>query len=326
MEVQEIINNFPRKKVLIIGDLMLDKYTEGYIERISPEAPVPVLRVSNHSYKMGGAANVAINVANLSPNGNISVAGFVGDDPEASYLKKMLEDNNIQTYLDSDHSTIVKERFMGKSSGHPQHILRADYEEDHKKTFNDELKDKIRDLALESEIIILSDYAKGTITTDLLNILDSFKNKMIIDPKPKNPDFRSIYRGCHVITPNKREILEMSGLNNIFDAGANISRELNTNVILKLGGDGTAVFPLNGEIIKVPTIKETNFEETGAGDSLISALALSLTINHSLDKAAIIGNHAARLTVKKIGTYAPTLEELRKLINEENEKNRFSSP
>ncbi|MAH06999.1 hypothetical protein CMI38_01980 [Candidatus Pacearchaeota archaeon] len=316
MELKNILELFPKKNILVIGDIMLDKYTEGFVERISPEAPVPVLRVENHYYKLGGAANVAMNLSNLSPEGNITLSGFTGKDPESIFLKKTLEENNINTCLDENSSTILKERFMGKSSGHPQHILRVDREENKPKLFTQEIKKNLMHLSEKADLIILSDYAKGTITLDLINTLNNFKNKLIIDPKPKNPDFKSIYQDSLAITPNKKEALEMSGLNDIYDAGIKLSKDFNSNIFVKEGGEGLTIFPNNNHPIKVPTNKETNFEETGAGDTMIAAIALSLATNNSLENAAKIGNHAARLTVKKIGTHAPTLNELHRSIIE----------
>ena len=320
-ELLKILDGFPKKKILIIGDIMLDKYTEGKIERISPEAPVPVLSVYNQSYKIGGAGNVALNAANLSPGGEIHFSGFIGLDKEADHLTRLLEEKKIKTYFEKKSSTIVKERFIGKSSGHTQHLIRVDKEDTSPKILSSEIKAVLNNISQEADIIIISDYAKGAITNDLLNSLSSYKNKIIVDPKPKNPEYKSSYKGVYLITPNRKEAFEMTGLIDIYEAGKKLTEDFNSNILIKLGGDGSIIFPISGDPIKIPTINEVNFEETGAGDTTMAALALSLSVNKSLQHAARISNYASRITIKNIGTYAPTLDELRNFIlNEKNDK------
>ena len=133
----DVLNNFYNKNILVIGDVILDKYTIGRVKRISPEAPVPVLSVEEEFYKPGGAANVALNVVNLSTKGEIYLFSFVGEDFYGNELKKILSNNRINYYFEKSDTTIMKERVIGRSSGQKQHIVRIDREEISEKKFKD---------------------------------------------------------------------------------------------------------------------------------------------------------------------------------------------
>lgn len=320
-ELLRVLREFPNKRILVIGDVMLDKYIYGDVDRISPEAPVPVLKVKEEYFKAGGAGNVAVNVANLSSS-KVSLFGFVGKDMWAEDLKKILNEKNIKSHFETNTSTILKERIIGHSSGQQQHIVRIDREEMHPKKFN-EVKQILFESAERADIILISDYAKGAITLDLMNSLSNYKNKMIIDPKPKNNDFKTIYKNALLITPNRSEALKMSGCTDIYDAGYKLKQEFNSNILITLGKQGMILFPVSGEKLDISTIPEESFEETGAGDTAISAIALSLAVDkssiQSFENAAQLGNLAAGITVKKFGVYAPKFEELeQKLIQKDN--------
>lgn len=312
----DILNNFHNKKILVVGDVILDKYTIGHVKRISPEAPVPVVNVEEEFYKPGGAANVALNAANLSLKGEIYLFSFVGDDFYGNELRKILVSNNIDCYFEKSDSTIIKERVIGRSSGQQQHIVRIDREAVSEKFFKD-INSLLR-TAEKADKIIISDYAKGTITEELVNNLSQYKQKIIVDPKPGNKNFKTIYKNSFMITPSRDEALKMSGCYEIDEAGYNLRREFNSNILVTLGKDGMKLFPLNNTIINLETIPEESFEETGAGDTVIVAIALALSSsNDSLDSlinAAKIGNLAAGITIKHIGTYAPSFKELEEKI------------
>ncbi|MBS3093102.1 hypothetical protein J4456_00805 [Candidatus Pacearchaeota archaeon] len=324
-ELLTIVNNFPRKKVLVIGDVMLDKYSFGRVKRISPEAPVPVLLLEKEEYKAGGAANVALNVANLSPQSEVHLFGFTGEDFYGEILKKLLEEKKITCHFKTNSLTCVKERVIGWTSGQKQHILRIDKEEISKKIFDDKIQE-ILDLAKSADIIIVSDYAKGVITYDLMSYLHPFKHKIFIDPKPSNKDFKAIYKNAFLITPSRDEAVLMSGYSEVDEAGYFLRKEFDANIMITIGKDGMKLFPTFKENkesldkIYIKTIPEESFEETGAGDTAIATLALALSTQKekslSLFKnSAKIANMAAGITVKHIGSYAPTFIELQEKIS-----------
>lgn len=319
-EVLKIIREFPKKRILVIGDVMLDKYIYGDVLRISPEAPVPVLMVRREDYKAGGAGNVAVNIANLS-SVETSLFGFVGKDNWAEDLKKILKEKNVKPYLEANTSTILKERIIGHSSGQQQHIVRIDREEIHPKKFN-EARQILLESAEGADIILISDYAKGGITMDLMNLLFEYKDKIIVDPKPDNKEFREVCKGVLLITPNASEALKMSGCHDIYEAGFKLSKEFNTNILITLGKKGMIFFPYSEKHIDIKTVPEESFEETGAGDTAIAAISLALSVDRSsiqsFENAAQLGNIAAGITVKKFGVYAPTLEELEQRLIQDN--------
>ena len=308
-----VLETFYEKKVLVIGDVMLDKYTFGNVQRISPEAPVPVIMVEREEYKPGGAGNVALNVANLSPKGEVYLFGFIGKDDNGYKLERILEERGIKCYFEENNQTIMKERVIGRSYGQQQHIVRIDREENSPKKFSS--IEEILKIAEKVDKIIISDYAKGAITKELMGSLNSYKGKMIIDPRPTNKDFNEIYKNAFLITPNKNEAFKMSGVYDVDNAGEKLRKKFDSNILITLGKDGMKLFTINNEKVEIKTIPEESFEETGAGDTAIATVALALcSLDNSLESlinAAKLGNYAAGITVKNIGTYAPTLDELR---------------
>lgn len=310
----EVLDTFYGKKILVIGDVMLDKYTIGNAKRISPEAPIPVIIVEEESYKAGGAGNVALNAANLSHNDKVYLFGFIGEDNYGNVLKKILEDKGIKCYFEKNNLTTMKERVIGRS-GQKQQIVRIDREETSPKKFNKSL-DNLLEIAKEADRIIISDYAKGTITSNLMNALSLYKKKIIVDPKPTNKDFKTLYNEAFLITPNKSEALIMSNRDDVKEAGYFLRDEFKSNILVTSGKDGMILFPINSDMIEIKTTPEESFEETGAGDTAIATITLAL-YDDSIDSivnAAKLGNYAAGITVKHIGTYAPTFQELKEKI------------
>ena len=312
-----VLETFYDKKILVIGDVMLDKYTFGSVQRISPEAPVPIIIVEREEYKPGGAGNVALNVANLSPNGEIYLFGFIGKDDNGHKLRKILEGGGIKCYFEESGQTTMKERVIGRSYGQQQHIVRIDREEISSKKFND--LSELTKIAEKVDKIIISDYAKGTITKEFMSNLNSYKSKMIIDPRPTNKDFNEIYRNAFLMTPNRDEAFKMSGIYDVDNAGEKLKKEFGSNILITLGKDGMKLFTINrNDKIDVKTISEESFEETGAGDTAIATVALALDSSgnslESLINAAKLGNIAAGITIKHIGTYAPSFEELKEKV------------
>jgi D-beta-D-heptose 7-phosphate kinase/D-beta-D-heptose 1-phosphate adenosyltransferase len=313
--MREILNKFPSKKILIIGDIMLDEYVYGTATRISPEAPVPILKFDYNCFEIGGAGNVASNIASM--NADAVLFSFVGRDKEAEILKDLLIQRRIFCFLDKNDITTFKQRLVAKS----HHMLRIDKEETSEKIFDAEIKTMLLKKSAEADIIIISDYAKGVITSDLMELLEPYKSKMIIDPKPANPALKKnplLYKNALLITPNEKESFQLSGLNDVYEAGEKLRKELNTNVMITRAEKGMTLF--SDKIIELPTFANEVHDLTGAGDSMIAALALSLSAGASLETAAVISNNAAAISVERQGTYSVTLNEIEKRIFREENK------
>jgi D-beta-D-heptose 7-phosphate kinase/D-beta-D-heptose 1-phosphate adenosyltransferase len=322
----DILSGFRNQKIVIIGDLILDKYVYGEVDRISPEAPVPVVRVIKERHVPGGAANVAANISTLT--GQAYLFGIVGDDQYKNILIDRVNELNINSngiLTDPVKQTIRKTRIIGMN----QQLLRIDnedtsYIETHlEKEFLTRLTG-INNLAA----IIVSDYAKGTITRELLlQLISLAKDKeipLIIDPKPKHKNW---YKQAFLLTPNKKEAQEMSGIliqseQDYIKAGEKLVEELSSNLIITAGAEGMYVFekPVSGasltvrngniNITHIPTQAREVYDVSGAGDTVVAALTLALCSGASLLDAAKLANKAAGIKVGKIGTQPVSLEEL----------------
>ncbi|MBS3078644.1 bifunctional heptose 7-phosphate kinase/heptose 1-phosphate adenyltransferase [Candidatus Pacearchaeota archaeon] len=306
----KIMSSFENKKILVIGDLILDKYVYGNISRISPEAPVPILNVTDETYDLGGSGNVASNIVSLK--GNVTLFAFVGKDNHAEILKKLCKEKNINCSLDENHSTITKSRICCKN----QQIIRMDQEDINEKFFSKETKKKILSEAEKSDIIIVSDYLKGTITKDLVDLIFPFKSKTIVDTKPKHIH---LFKGFFLIKPNEKEAKEMTGLSDIKEAGKKLMDELDSNILITIGEKGMLIFSKEN-LVEIPTFAREVYDVSGAGDTVIATLSLAISSKASLEEAAIIANYAAGIAVEKKGTYSVLLSELRSRIASKERK------
>ncbi|MDO8460309.1 MAG: D-glycero-beta-D-manno-heptose 1-phosphate adenylyltransferase [Nanoarchaeota archaeon] len=300
---------FKGKKIVIIGDVMLDKYIEGEVTRISPEAPVPIVKVEKEFYEVGGAGNVATNIASLG--GSAFLFSFLGNDAAGQKVKEILKSKSVSFLFDESQSTIEKTRVIGKS----QQLIRFDKEDIKPRVFSNLTKKAILEKVKESGIIIISDYAKGTVTQDVMNLLEEYKSKIIIDPRPQN---KSLYKGVFLITPNEKECFEMSSCKDVFQGGDLLQKELSSHILVTRGEKGMAIFAEN--IVEIPTYAKEVYDVTGAGDTVIAALSLSLASGASLEEGAILANHAAGIAVAKKGTYNVTFKELKEKITIEGKK------
>jgi len=311
---------FKEQHIAIIGDIILDKYIFGKVERISPEAPVPIVRVIKEKYNPGGAANVAVNVATLG--GNAYLLGIVGNDHSKEIIIQRTNDLNIKSdgiLTDNIKNTIKKTRVIGLN----QQLLRIDYEntnyiENH---LEKEFIDKLENISNLSALLI-SDYAKGTITEELIKkikVLSKKKNFLIIvDPKPKH---KAWYKDTFLITPNKKEAEQMchTEIQNQIDlenCGRQLSKELNCNVVITTGEKGMSIFEMNKKPIHLPTETKEVYDVSGAGDTVVASFGLALSSGASLDEAANFANRAAGIKVGKVGTAPVYLKELREGLNE----------
>jgi D-beta-D-heptose 7-phosphate kinase/D-beta-D-heptose 1-phosphate adenosyltransferase len=311
--LSEALKNFSAKKITIVGDVMLDKTIFGEVSRISPEAPVPILKVEREDYELGGAANVAANVSSLG--GNTSLFGFVGKDKYSKILLSLLKERKIKPFLDKNGSTTLKVRIKSRN----QQIVRMDYETNLLNEFSPEILQKMQKEIRDSEIILISDYAKGTITHNLMEFLKSQGKRIVADPKSKNINF---YSDVYLITPNEKEALEMSGQKDVENAGRYLRRKLDCNVLITRGERGMFLFA--EKEIEIPTYAQEVYDIVGAGDTSIATLSLSLAAGVSLEESVIIANHAAGIAVSKAGTSSVRLNELeRKLFGGEEKLKYF---
>ncbi len=294
---------------------MLDKYIYGDVSRISPEAPVQIVRARKESYKLGGSGNVVNNITSLGAKATI--IGEVGKDKEKDILIRLLREKKIKSRLISTKKpTITKIRVVGRS----QQLIRIDYEDDKNNNVKEIIK-KVKRETRSCDAIIISDYAKGSISTALMKkVLVIAKGKsIIVDPKPShNVD----YSGATLITPNEKESYIMSGLDKgekIFEVIKKLEQKMKTKILVTRGKDGMAFIKKN-ELIEVPTIAEEVYDVTGAGDTVIAVLALSIASGANLEEATVIANHCAGIVVTKFGTATVSARELLSAIEKENRK------
>ncbi|MGL4976506.1 MAG: D-glycero-beta-D-manno-heptose-7-phosphate kinase [Cetobacterium sp.] len=316
--LEEILNSFAKLKVAVVGDMMLDDYLIGSVERISPEAPVPVVSIKKERFVLGGAANVVNNLSTLGANA--FCFGVVGEDFDGDRLVRELEKKGIETFgvvKTEDRPTIVKRRII---SGNQQ-LLRLDWEDARPITKNleDNLLNHIEKRIEDLDAIILSDYDKGVLTPRVVKrIISLCKEKGIIvtvDPKPKNA---LNYIGATSMTPNRKEAIECLGkksFENIIEIGKELKNKLElSSLLLTRSEEGMSLFE-GDEIINIPTYAKEVFDVTGAGDTVISVFTLASAAGLTLHEAAKIANTAAGVVVGKMGTSTVTKEEILDFYN-----------
>ena len=318
------VQNFHKYEVLVVGDLILDDYLCGTVERISPEAPVPIVSVTSQSSSLGGAANVFHNILTLG--GKATLCGIVGSDESGQRLYSALEacchENSHKGTLaickSSTHTTPKKTRIIANS----QQIARVDIEEPRDIAGNLEAQviEKISDHIMTSSCVVVSDYAKGVITPPIMkNItrIASQKNiPVIVDPKVKH---FSRYQGVTMLTPNQREAILASGLwppsttdkNLIGKAGKTIIESQKCKcVLITQGENGMTIFEDNTPPRHIQTTARPVFDVTGAGDTVIATLALAVSAGTSFHAAATLATLAAGIVVGKAGTSTVSHSEL----------------
>ena len=311
-----ILDNFKNKKILVVGDIMLDKYIWGDVSRISPEAPVQVVNVARETYEPGGASNVANNISAL--DGRAFMVGITGNDEANKILLEELEKKGIDTggiLIDKDKPTTQKVRIIGRS----QQLLRVDYEKKEHIHQNIEhsmiafLEKMIKDI----DVVIISDYAKGAITPQVSNRLVQIakeNNKVVIvDPKPKH---LNLYSNVTLITPNNSEASEMTGIEDgnedaVLEMGSKLLKYLNSNVLITRGEKGMSLFEINGNVRHIHAKAREVYSLIGAGDTVVATIALALASGASLEEAAILANIAAGIKVGKIGTASVSINEIK---------------
>ena len=315
-DLKALLDRAGGRAVLIVGDLMLDHFVIGRVDRISPEAPVPVVQFDHESYRLGGAANVAHNVAALG--GSVEIAGLVGNDPEGSRLVADLREAGIGTaavIADRDRCTTRKLRVVTNRN---QQVARIDYECDRPVDGDIEsaLATKIHEAAARADVVLVSDYQKGTITQVTAQAaIEAARARgvpSLVDPKVPHIDY---YAGASLITPNHHEAaaVTLQRIRTSADARSAAQRFRERvrcdSVLITRGEHGMWLLGADGEFDLPAEAREVS-DVTGAGDTVIAAMALGLAAGGSLKDAARLANRAAGLAVARFGPVAISAEEL----------------
>ncbi len=319
MRQQTTIPDFSSARVLVAGDVMLDRYWHGGTSRISPEAPVPVVRVEEIEERPGGAGNVALNIAALGATATLT--GLTGDDEPADSLQQQLGSAGVQCDLSRlpGFPTITKLRVISRQ----QQLIRLDFEDDFTAADTRSMLDSYLHQLPEADVVLLSDYAKGALqpVAPFIEAARSAGKTVLIDPKSR--DF-SIYRGASLITPNLTEFEAVVGHcrheNELVEKGLTLIRELELEALLVTRGEhGMTLLRTDRSEFHLPTRAREVFDVTGAGDTVISVLATALAAGQSLETATTLANLAAGIVVGKLGTAAISVPELRQALRDDQE-------
>lgn len=319
-----LIDHFPSAKVLVVGDFILDEFVWGSVERISPEAPVPVVNVQRESFMPGGALNVANNIRTLGAK--VYPCGVVGRDLRGRMLVKAMRREGIDiggVVFDETRPTTLKTRVIA----HSQQVVRFDREDARAMTQMDlkRILDFIHKKLPEVDVVIVEDYGKGVVGPELLTKVlrqaKSLKKPVLVDPKEKNFPY---YRGVTAITPNRKEAYAAYGKRangkapDLYEVGKGLIKRFACDaVLITLGEEGMMLFESSGEISKIPTAAKEVYDVSGAGDTVIATFALALAGKASMKEAAVISNLAAGIVVGKLGTATTDLKELRESLVEQ---------
>jgi D-beta-D-heptose 7-phosphate kinase/D-beta-D-heptose 1-phosphate adenosyltransferase len=302
--------NYSTARVLVVGDLMLDRYWHGATSRISPEAPVPVVHVKQDEQRAGGAGNVALNIAALGAK--VSLLGFTGEDEAATALKQLLQQAKVLCLFQSvpGYPTITKLRVMSRH----QQLIRLDFEDGFQQVDRDALLHLYHAEMMQSQVIVLSDYGKGTLSQvqQFIRLAKQLNKPVLVDPK--GSDF-SIYKQATLITPNLSEFEAVVGRcadqQQIVERGMNLLNELELQALLVTRGEnGMTLLSKAEDPLHLPTHAREVFDVTGAGDTVISVLAASLAAKKSLAEATQLANIGAGIVVGKMGTATVNTDEL----------------
>ncbi|MBI3711764.1 MAG: D-glycero-beta-D-manno-heptose-7-phosphate kinase [Burkholderiales bacterium] len=297
------------KRILVAGDVMLDRYWFGEVNRISPEAPVPIVRVERREERLGGAANVARNAVALGAE--TGLLGVIGADEAGRNVEDLLHNSGIQSYLNHDAqiSTIIKLRVIGRQ----QQLIRVDFEE---KPSAHVLQDKLTrftSLLSEFDVIVLSDYAKGSLVNVATMIAAAKAQGKIILVDPKGSDF-SIYAGASMLTPNKSELKQVIGdwksEDQLAEKAQQLRRSLKIDALLLTRSEEGMTLFTEESVTHVPAMAREVFDVSGAGDTVIATMAAMLAEGRSMQDAVLIANKAGGIVVGKLGTATVTREEL----------------
>ncbi|MFO0969873.1 MAG: D-glycero-beta-D-manno-heptose 1-phosphate adenylyltransferase [Gemmataceae bacterium] len=318
----DLVQNLGEPRVLVVGDLMLDRYVWGDAERISQEAPVILLRADRREERLGGASSVATMLRALGAR--VSLAGVVGPDVDGGRVRQLLTDHGIDhegVVTDPDRPTTVKERYIGRAQHrHPQQMIRVDYEQRQAITgaVETQLQSVAASLVRKADIVLISDYDKGVCTPALLAaVIDAARRlnlRVLADPI-RGHDYRK-YHGCSAITPNRLEAglatgRKLDSMGQIEEAARQLQESLDLEAsIVTLDKDGMFLRQRDGARKLIPTRPRQVYDITGAGDMVLSVLGMALAAGADYELAIALGNIAGGLEVEKIGVATVTRDEL----------------
>ncbi|HWP42585.1 MAG TPA: D-glycero-beta-D-manno-heptose-7-phosphate kinase [Blastocatellia bacterium] len=317
-----ITDSFRGRRIVVLGDMMLDEFIWGKVRRISPEAPVPVVEVERQTLSLGGAGNV---VSNLVALGALAVPlGVVGEDRDAERLRSAFDALGVRTdglVTDPGRPTTLKTRIIA----HNQQVVRADRENRTaiSSSVEDLLVDRFSNAIEEADGVVVSDYNKGLLTRRLLEraLRRASERKLTVCLDPKSRSFAH-YQPVTVITPNNQEAAEAAGIaiedeESLVEAGRRILDSVACRAVLVTRGEeGMTLFTDGGLVTHIPTVAREVYDVTGAGDTVIATLALALSTGADLVEAAVLANHAAGVVVAKVGTASVSRDELLETIAE----------
>ena len=305
---------FKKKNILVVGDIMLDKYSHGTVSRVSPEAPVPIVDIKKIIFKPGGASNVAQNLSALGMN--VTLLGITGDDYELKELINVLRltDIKFDPVKDLSIRTTLKSRIIGND----QQLMRLDHEDRDKSNMHGELLKRAIKYAKNSDLIVLSDYDKGSVkfvAADIISFANKNNIKVIIDPK--GTDY-SMYKNAYMVKPNELEFSMIMGKiknkKDMIAKGKKLKKDLQLDtLLLTLGKNGMVLFSKDS-LLTFATSRKDVYDVTGAGDTVISVLAASLASNKTLKKSCELANIAAGLSIQQLGTVSISKSDINNAI------------
>ncbi len=314
-DARALVDRMRGRSILVVGDLMIDEWIWGAVSRISPEAPVPVVAVTNHSFTLGGAGNVANNLVALGAR--VEFVGTVGEDAFAVDVRRMLREEAVDdrgVFTVGDRPTTRKTRIVA----HNQQVVRADWEDARPLAAPDRARvaGYVRERAAACDAVILSDYAKGLLSAEIVEAARACP-LVLADPKPQNLE---LFAGVTCVAPNAHEAEAASGIKitdeaTLESAGARLLEKLQCKyVVITRGEHGMSLFGSLGERLTIPSVARTVFDVSGAGDTVIAVLSLALAGGASIERAMQLANFAAGAVVEKLGTATASGDEIIALI------------
>jgi len=330
-----IINQFENKKILVVGDLILDSYLTGKVRRMSPEGIHPLIhvkRVKDKKYYVGGACNVAYNLVDLGAE--TYLCGVIGEDSSGKKLIEMLLNKEVNTSLvvkDNDRSTTEKERIIGIGTSGPEKIVRIDEEDSHpiNEDIQKEILERFSKYLNKFDAVVVSDYKKGFVVKNIVSKLPELARNRLVIVDTKQYDLNIFMKGFRFFKQNQYEIEEITGLNSenlddlkIKEIGAKLSEIFDyENVVMTCGADGMIIYDKDGNHQHTKAIKSKEpYDVSGAGDTVAAVLSLALSSEADIYNACLIASHAASIVIGKTGTATVSKNELLgSLVNNYNQ-------
>jgi len=305
---------FGQARIIVIGDVMLDRYWSGQAARISPEAPVPVVRVKTIEDRVGGAGNVALNIAKLG--GKVTLLGVVGDDAEGEILRRLLEAEGVACdfVVEQEIRSICKLRVMAQH----QQLIRIDFEETSLKFDSDALLARLVEHLPENNTVVFSDYGKGTLADVSTYIIKAKQAGVKVLVDPKGVDYQR-YAQADLITPNLSELQAVVGIaeneDNLIEKGRGLLKRYQIPTLLLTRGEAGMTLMQDDQVHSLPAQAKDVFDVTGAGDTVIAVMALGVALDMALYDAMYLANLAGGIVVGKLGTSTVSMQELTRAMH-----------